>query len=316
MASTILRMGEIEEALGRIDPLPLMEAGFVAFSEARAVVPPVGELIFDAPPGDSHIKYGFVRGDDVFLVKIANYFPDNPKHGKAADDGVVILFDQRTGALRATLVDHGYLTHVRTAAAGAVAAKYLGPRVVERIGIIGTGAQARHQLLYLKRVTGCRAVSVYGRDREKARAYQIDMRRQGMDVKIAASPRAIAERCNLIVTCTSARQPLLMVDDVRPGTHITAMGSDSGEKQELDPLLLQRADVLAVDSIAHASALGELHHALDRDCVRLQDVRELGRIVRDPSLGRTDDAQITVVDLVGLAVQDIQIAKAVLVAGA
>lgn len=276
----------------------------------------MGELIFDEPPGDSHIKYGFVRGDDVFLVKIANYFPGNPQHGKAADDGLVIVFDQRTGELRATLVDHGYLTHVRTAAAGAVAAKYLGPRVVERIGIIGTGAQARHQLMYLKRVTDCRAVSVYGRDRDKVLAYQRDMRSQGMDVEIAASPAAVAERCNLIVTCTSARQPLLTVDDVRPGTHITAMGSDSAEKQELDPLLLQRADVVAVDSVAHASALGELHHAIERNCVRLQDVRELGRIVQEPSLGRTNDVQITVVDLVGLAVQDIQIAKAVLAASA
>jgi len=115
----VLRLAEIKTALAGVDLLPLIEAGFVAYSQGEVVVPPGGELVFDDPPGDVHIKYGYIRRDDHYVVKIASGFLDNPKLGLPSGDGLMLVFSQRTGLLEAVLLDEGYLTNVRTAAAGA-----------------------------------------------------------------------------------------------------------------------------------------------------------------------------------------------------
>jgi ornithine cyclodeaminase len=305
------KLPEIEQALEQVDPTPLIEAGFAAFSQGRVVIPPVGEMIFDAPPGDSHIKYGFVRGDDIFLVKIANYFPDNAQRGMPINAGCVLLFDQKTGDLRTILLDNGRLTEIRTAVAGAIAARYLAPRHVHRIGIVGAGGQARLQLQYLRAVTECREVAVLCRSPQAFESYAQDMAAFGFRVDRAGTSAELCADCNIIVTTTPSRTPILSASDIRAGTHITAMGSDSGEKQELASEILARADIVAVDSLDHAARLGELHHALELGLIERDNVVELGQIILDPKRGRSSDTQISVADLVGIAVQDIQIAKAV-----
>ena len=305
----VATLEQIEQALTRIDPFPLLEAGFVAFSKGEVVIPPVGEMIFDK--GDCHIKYGFIKGGDMFVVKIANYFPGNALRGRAADDGAVLLFDQNDGSLIAVLADRGRLTQLRTAVAGAIAARYLAPTRVDAIGIIGTGSQARLQLEQLARVTPCRTVLVHGRDAQRAEQYCKDVAAWGFDARPAATPAEVAASCNLIVTTTPSDAPLLRAGDIRPGTHITAMGSDSPGKQELDPGILGQADIVVVDSRDHASRLGELNHALKGGVLSIDTVRELGEVIADPPLRRTSDDQRTVADLVGLAVQDIQMAKSV-----
>ena len=95
----VVALPEIKKALGAIDPLPLIEEGFVAYSRGRAVVPPVGELVFDDPPGDVHIKYGYIKGGDVYVIKIASGFYDNPKLGLPSGDGLMLVFGQKTGVL-------------------------------------------------------------------------------------------------------------------------------------------------------------------------------------------------------------------------
>lgn len=229
----VLTCEAISAALQDVDLLPLIEEGYVAYTDGKVVVPPVGEMRFPAAGGDAHIKYGFIKDDAFFLVKVSNYFPRNVAQGRAADDGAVLLFDQRTGALLAALLDHGMLTHIRTAVGGAIAARHLAPKTVTRIGIIGTGKQARLQLSYLKAVTECREVAVYGRNPERLAQYASDMCNEGFRVRTCRTPREVADLCNLIVTTTSSDSALLTAADVSPGTHITAMGSDSGEKQEL-----------------------------------------------------------------------------------
>ena len=127
-------------------------------------MPPVGELVFDDPPGDVHIKYGYIRGGDVYVIKIASGFHDNPKRGLPSGDGLMLVFDQKTGVLQAILLDEGYLTNLRTAAAGAIAAKYLAPRQVTMAGILGAGVQGRMQLDWLRRVRRFDAAIVWGID--------------------------------------------------------------------------------------------------------------------------------------------------------
>jgi ornithine cyclodeaminase len=305
----VVERPEIEKALAGLDVLPLIEAGFVAYSEGRAVVPPVGELILDE--GETHIKYGFIRGEAWYVVKIASGFYRNPERGLPSGDGMMLLFSQVTGQPVATLLDHGHLTDVRTAAAGAIGARYLAPHRVERIGVAGTGVQARLQVQYLKPITDCRSVLVWGRSNERLAAYRRDMEAKGFDVAVTRDPAELGAACNLIVTTTPATEPLLRAEDIRPGTHISAIGSDAPHKQELDPAILTRANLLVADSRAQCRERGEIARALDAGAISPDQVIELGDVIAGTALRRTSDDQITVFDSTGVAVQDIQIASAV-----
>ena len=305
----IVELSEIEKALEGLDVLPLIEAGFVAYSEGRAVVPPVGELILDE--GETHIKYGFISGEAWYVIKIASGFYKNPERGLPSGDGMMLLFSQATGQPVATLLDHGHLTDVRTAAAGAIGARYLAPRRVERIGVAGTGVQARLQVQHLKPITDCRSVLVWGRSDEKLEAYRRDMEAQGFEVAVTKDPAELGARCNLIVTTTPATEPLLQAEDIRPGTHVSAIGSDAPHKQELDPAILARASIVVADSRAQCRERGEVARALDAGAISPDQVSELGDVIAGKAPRRTDDDQVTVFDSTGVAVQDTQIASAV-----
>jgi ornithine cyclodeaminase len=307
----VVSLGEIERVLPLIDVVGEIERGFVAYSQGKVTVPPVGELLFKDPPGEMHIKYGAVENDEVFVVKVATGFYRNPERGLPPFGGLMLVFSARTGQPMAVLLDEGHLTNVRTAAAGAVAAKHLAPREVRAIGIIGSGVQARLQPEYLKRVTACRDVLVWARDAAKAEGCAADLSRAGFRARRAADVAQLARHANLIVTTTASHAPLLLAEHVRPGTHITAMGSDTPEKIELAPELLARADRVVADSLSQCLVRGEIHHAVEAAVLDPQTVVELGDVIQDGRRGRTRPDQITIADLTGVAVQDIQISKAV-----
>ncbi len=309
------RVVGLEEIRRAVDVPRLIDEiaeGFVAYSSGSVVVPPVAHLGFDEPRGDVHIKYGYIQDDDVFVIKIADGFDANAALGLPPGDGMLLVFDRRTGMSLAVLLDHAWLTDLRTAAAGAVAARALAPREVERIGIIGTGVQGRLQLELLGRVLSCRRVSAFSRDARRAERYADDMAIHGFDVTIAPDADALAGECDVIVTATPARAPLFRAGSVRPGTHISAFGADSPGKQELDPELFRKADLVVVDSRAQTARHGELAHAFEAGVLAADSVHELGELLREPSLGRARDDQITICDMTGVAVQDIVVAKHVL----
>ena len=307
-----LTLDQIKELLPTVDLMQDIEAGFVAYSAGKAVVPPVGELVMQDPPGDVHIKYGYLSGDDFYVIKIASGFYENPKIGLPSSNGVMLLFSQQTGELRAALLDEGHLTDVRTAIAGAIAAKYFAPSVVTRIGILGTGIQARQQLQYLKPIVSCRDVIVCGRDQQKLDAYRDDMTGRGFEVSTTTNPDDLIRQCNLIVTTTPATEPVLRaLDGIRHGMHITAVGSDTSEKQELDLQLMQRADLIIADSVSQCCSRGEIYQALKSEIIQEADVIELGNVIAGNAKARSSDNQLTIADLTGVAVQDIQISKAI-----
>jgi ornithine cyclodeaminase len=309
----ILTLPQIKSVLPGIDLVAEIEAGFVALSEGKAVVAPVGELLLKDPPGDVHIKYGYLRGDDYYVIKIASGFYGNAELGLPSSNGMMLAFSQQTGEPVALLLDEGYLTDIRTAVAGAIAGKYLAPRKVERIGIVGTGMQARLQLVYLAPVTDCRDVLVWGRSANNLAAYQASLQPQGFTVATTKDADDVLQSCNLIVTTTPSEAAILVdAGKLRPGSHITAMGSDTHVKRELSAEIMQAADLLVADSIAQCLERGEIHQAIKDGAIRREAVVELGDIISGAAPGRTSDAQITIADLTGVAVQDIQITKAVL----
>ncbi len=305
----IISLSEIQAVLPGLDLIPAIEAGFVAYSDGRAVVPPIGELLLAR--GDVHIKYGYIQDDEYYVIKIASGFYDNPKIGLPSSNGLMLLFRQETGELLSVLLDEGHLTDVRTGVAGAIAAKYLAPAHVQRIGIVGTGTQARQQLKHLVQVRACRDVLVWGRGEAQLERYKDDMEALGFAIEGTRERAEILRTCNLVVTCTPATKPLLHAADLQPGTHITAVGSDTPEKQELDGAILGRADLVVADSITQCLERGEIHKAIQSSHITEDDVLELGDVIYGKEPGRTSEDQITVADLTGVAVQDIQIATAV-----
>ena len=309
----IIQLAKINEILTNIDPIGIIEEGFVAYSQGKVIVPPVGEMIFENPeyPGDCHIKYGFIRNDDYYVVKIAQGFYNNPKLGLPSINGLNILFNQKNGAIECILLDEGHLTNIRTASAGAVAAKYMAPKEVKRIGIFGAGIQGKLQLRYLKSVVDCRDAIVWGRNQEGLDSYIKSMADSSFDIVTTTNPDDITSTCNLIVTCTPSKKPLIKVDQIQKGTHITAMGSDTPEKQELDSAILQKADRVITDSISQSESRGECFQAIKNGYIPKEKLVELGTMISNEKYQRASDDEITVVDLTGVAVQDIQISKAV-----
>ena len=307
----VYSLSQISNALENIDIVTCIEEGFIAYSRNEVVVPPVGEMLFEDPRGEAHIKYGFIKNNDYFVVKIASGFYENFKFGLPTNSGLMLLFSQKTGELLAVLLDEGQLTAVRTAAAGAVVAKYMAPTTVHRIGIIGAGDQARRQLLMLGSVIACRDVTVWGVSQEEVDLYKQDMETLGYSVDTTLDPAVVAKTCNLIVTVTPARHPLLHNDKVRPGTHITAIGADTPEKQELDPKILARADIVVADSIEQCQSRGEIYQATKASLLEDTKPIELGNLILNQQFGRSSDDQLTIADLTGVAVQDLQISKAV-----
>jgi ornithine cyclodeaminase len=257
-----------------------------------------------------HIKYGYILGDSYYVIKIASGFWKNETFGIPNGQGMMLLFDQKTGQPKAILLDDATLTDIRTAVAGQICAQQFA-NDVHCIGVLGTGLQARLQVEYLKQVTKCRTVMVWGRNQEKIEQYQLDMEEIGFKVALGESPRQVAQKSNLIITTTASSEPLLFSDDILPGTHITAMGSDTPTKRELGPGLLKSADLVIADSIAQCQERGEIAHALVEGDISNDRIVELGNILSESKPGRTTPEQITVADLTGVAVQDIQIATAV-----
>ena len=311
MKTMVYSKDQIVKSLDGMDLIKDIEIGFVEYSKGNTVVPPVGELLFSNPPGDVHIKYGYIKGHDNYVIKIASGFSENYKLGLSSSHGVMVMFDNKTGYLKCLLHDEGYLTNIRTAIAGAICAKYLAPDNINCIGIIGTGIQARLQLKYLKDIIKCREVVILGRDEKKINDYIKEMSKEGFNICKVNNSSELCNKSNLIVTTTSANQSLISKSDVMPGTHITAVGSDTPEKRELDPAILGISHCIVVDSISQCKERGETKYALDDKIIKENDLIELGTVIESGQKARSEQHEITVADLTGVAVQDIMITNAV-----
>lgn len=311
MKIKIINLNQIKKVLKNIDLVQVIEEGFVAYSEGKVVVPPIGEMLFENPPGEAHIKYGYIKNDDYYVIKIASGFYENYKINLPTNSGLMLLFSQKSGQLLSVLFDEGYLTAVRTAAAGAVVARYLAPKSVHRIGVLGAGEQGRLQVEFLKPVLDCKNVMVWGVNQEEVDVYKRYMESRGYNIQTTLESKDIALNCNVIITATPSKRPLLMSESIQKGTHITAIGSDTSEKQELDSKILQMADMVVADSIIQCQSRGEIYQALKAGVLEKDKPVELGHVIIQKDLQRISDEQITVADLTGVAVQDVQISKAV-----
>ena len=292
-----------------MDAIDCVERAFVALATQSVAMPPILRLDIPEHRGEVDVKTAYIPGLDHFAIKISPGFFGNPAIGLPSTNGMMVVLSARTGLVEALLLDNGYLTDVRTAAAGAVAAKHLARDNASVAAILGAGMQARMQLSALAQVRGLSAVRVWARDPAKAAAFATDMTaRLGIPVTAAATAADAARGADVIVTTTPAESPILNAADVASGTHVTAMGSDAEHKNEIDPALIALA-TYAADRLAQTRRLGEWHHAIAAGLVADTDTRpELGQIIAGEVPGRTRPDEITVADLTGTGIQDTAIA--------
>jgi ornithine cyclodeaminase len=287
-----------------------MRDAFRADGDGRAHVPAVINLEVPGHRGEFHVKTAHIDGVRHVAVKIASGFYDNPSKGLPSGSGLMAVFDATTGLPVALLLDNGFLTDIRTGAAGAIAADALAPTTIRRAGVLGSGLQARYQIQCLRRVREFREIVAWSPTAAHLDAYCAEMRAAGFDARAVSSPREVCVDADVLITTTPSREPLVLAEWLRPGQHVTALGSDSPGKQELEAACLARADLLVVDRMTQCAAFGELRHALDAGLFRADRVHaELGEVLSGAKAGRTSPDQITIADLTGVGFQDTAIAS-------
>jgi ornithine cyclodeaminase len=291
--------------------LAAAEEAFRALAEGRVTLPPPMHLAVPGGPGEVHVKAASIAGSERFTVKVASGFYENPARGLPSGSGLMLVFDAATGFPVALLQDNGYLTDLRTGAAGALAARALAPAQLERVAVIGSGVQARFQLRALAGVRRWSETRVWSPHPERARRCCEELERE-LDgrIRAMATAEAAIRGADVVITVTPATQPVVHAGWLEPHATVLAIGSDGPAKQELSVDVLLRADKVVVDVLAQCLRLGELHHAEAAGVLpRVRLHGELGDVVTGAIPGREGD-ELIVCDLTGTGAQDAAIADA------
>lgn len=310
MAIRVLTEVELRRAVGLgIEELDAIEAVYPLVTAGAGSMPPIMRIDVPENNGEIDIKAAFLPGYSGIAVKVSAGFFDNPAKGLPSLGGLMMIFDSETGAPTSALFDNGYLTDLRTALAGAVAARHLARDDSEVVGVVGAGVQARLQVEALSLVADFKEVEVWARDPEQAALYSEEMSELlARPVHVSQSVAALVESSDVVVTTTPSAEPLLDAAMLHPGLHITSVGSDAEHKQELSADLVAAADRFVCDSIAQSRRLGELRSAMDAGFDEREAV-ELGAVIIGDQPGRTGAADVTVCDLTGTGAQDTAIAS-------
>ncbi|MBO9433182.1 ornithine cyclodeaminase family protein [Ruegeria sp. R13_0] len=307
-----LDKSQIQDRFDFARAVDAIRAAYIAVAQGRVQTPPVTYLGFPEVAGDCHVKSGHIEGDDIFVIKIATGFYDNPSKGLPSSNGMNLVFSAKTGAPVAFLQDEGWLTDIRTGIGGALATQALAVEGFENVLIVGTGLQARHQAKCLQQLIPDRPLSfqIWGRSPDQAKATADDLMSMGLKTEHAEDLPSACKTAQAIITTTPAQSFLIANDWVQPGAHISAVGADCPGKQELEADLVARADLLVCDSPEQCLDHGEFQTLAKIGHLSKTDVATLGNILSGAHPGRQSADQITIADLTGLAAQDIAISSA------
>jgi ornithine cyclodeaminase len=296
-----------------------IEEGFVALEKGEFFACPIQTM--GTPPfpfvntqgyaAQTCVKSGYFKGQEYYVIKVASGGHPMP------NSGLMQVYSQKTGKLKAMLLDNGFLTEIRTAAVGSLACKLLGPSSIEKIGILGTGIQARYQLRMLPTVTDCRTVLVWGRTPSRSQELCDELLAEGWDVQVADQADDLLKECDLIVTTTCSREPLLgkdlsvLLNRRKAGLHISCIGSDAPGKMELTPELVAQADFLVADTVVQSFERGEFQVAVRKGLVESDSITSLGSLIESKHLHRQGDGdtRVTIFDSSGVAMQDCVVAQ-------
>ncbi len=305
-----LNRKEVESLLDMKGSLKVVEEAFRQHGLKRVQMPPKLYLYFRNHNGDLRTMPGYIEEQDIAGVKIVNVHPDNPKKGLPTVMALVILNSTESGAPLAVM-DGTYLTDMRTGAAGGIAAKYLARKKSRTVGFVGTGNQAKSQLLAINEIIDLHEIKATSASEKQTLAFKDDME---LKIECEITPKKTIKEvcdCDILVTTTPSREPIVMNDWISEGTHINAIGADAPGKEELDPRILKRAKVI-VDDIPQASHSGEVNMPISKGLFSVKDIfGELGEVISGKKNVRTNDSDITVFETTGLAIQDVATANLV-----
>lgn len=307
----ILTESDLREAVKLdTDAVDCIETAFATLAGGHVVMPPILSMGIHEFNGEVDVKTAYVPGIDSFAIKISPGFFDNPKIGLPTTSGLMILFSAKTGTLETLLLDNGYLTDVRTAAAGAVAARHLAREDASTVAILGAGMQARLQLEALTLVRPITSARLWARDLGKAETVAGELSdRLGLPISAVGSIEETVKGSDIVVTTTPASEPLIGPGMLSAGQHVTAMGSDQEHKNEIAAEVIGACDLYVPDRHSQTERLGELHHAIEQNAVSPSSLfPELGDVIAGKHPGRTSREQITIADLTGTGLQDTAIA--------
>jgi len=294
------------EVVSRADAFDAVEAVFGAMARGDAYnFPVIREAI-----GYADALYGFKSGFDKagksLGVKSGGFWPGNMAKGLTNHQSTIFLFNPDTGQLQA-LVGGNYLTAVRTAASSSVSIAHLARKDAKVLGIVGAGHQSTFQV----------RAAVEQRDIEKVVAWNPhpDMlpklgavvEELGLEFE-AVTQEELGAQADVIITITSAFEPLMMADWIKPGTHIACMGTDTKGKMEVDANLVARATVFT-DEIAQSTSIGETQHAIEAGLIKETDITPIGAVINGTHAGRSNDEEITLFDGTGVGLQDLAVAS-------
>lgn len=312
MAIYILTEEEIRNAmtLDR-EALEVIVESFISLSDGRAIVPPIMMIAIPELKAEIDVKAAHIRGLDSCAVKIASGFFLNHLKGLPTSSSLMVLVNATTGLPEAVLLENGYLTHLRTGAAGAVAAMKLAPSRVNVVGVVGVGTQARHQLAALQLVRSFPRVLVHARRKDQVSTFcDLMTSKLGVPVEPAQSLEQLVGASQIVITATPSCEPLIRAEWIHSGMHITAVGADAENKQELFPGVIGAADIVACDLRSQCLRLGELRAAAASGFLpNIDAVVELGELCAARHPGRGSESEVTVCDLTGVGTQDTQIAR-------
>ncbi|RLI05086.1 ornithine cyclodeaminase family protein [Candidatus Bathyarchaeota archaeon] len=309
----LLGDGEVRELLNVCEAVKLVEQVFRDKNLGRIQNPMKTYLVYDRYNGDHRFMPAYIEGLDVAGVKIVNTHPENRrKFGLPTVSGIIVLLNPEDGRIL-SIMDATWITAVKTAAASAVATKYLGRDDSEVFGLVGAGLQAVAHVDAFTCSTNISEVRVWSRTRRTVRRFLELMSERHPELRfVEAGEVAEAVRdCDVVTTLTPSRRPIVAADWISPGTHINAMGSDARGKHELEPEILRMAKVV-VDDLEHCSLTGEINVALSKGLMTKEDVyAEIGEIILGEKPGRTSRDEVTVFASTGIAAQDVAVAYSV-----
>lgn len=306
----VLTETELREAVGLgKEELDAIEAVYPLITAGVGSMPPIMRIEVPENNGEIDIKSAYLPGYSGIAVKVSAGFFDNPEKGLPSLGGLMMVFDSKTGVPQSALFDNGYLTDLRTALAGAVAAKHLSNEGASVAAVFGAGIQARLQAEALATVRPIELIRVWARRPDQAARLSAQLsERLQLAVEPVSSPEAAVEGAGVLVTTTPATEPLVAESMLHAGLHITAVGSDAEGKQEISAAAIAAADGFFCDSVAQSARLGELRAAIEAGFDR-DRVRELGAVIAGDASGRSTDDEITICDLTGTGAQDTAIAS-------
>ncbi len=304
METLLLSRSDVERILDMKTCMEAVEHAFELHGKGMTQMPAKIYLTFEK--GDLRAMPAYIEGHAG--IKWVNSHPDNRKKGLPTVMAVLIYNDPETGFPLAVM-DATHLTNLRTGAAGGIAGKYLARRDSRVIGFIGCGMQAETQFMALKEVFDIEKALCYDISGRNAEKFAEMVRRAGIDAKITDAEGAC--RCDILVTTTPSRKPVVKAEWIQEGVHVNAIGADAPGKQELDPEILKKAKIV-VDDYQQAIHSGEVNVPISEGIITPEGIHaSIGEIIAGMKSGRESDDEITIFDSTGLAIQDIATARVV-----